>query len=329
MTKNNFIILTLAFSFVTGIFVFQTFSKENVKFCRPNNMVSALSYIADVKGYYKDQGLDLAFQEASNAKICVDQINAGKSDIFMGGEGPPTYAGFQPTKFKIIAETSVIPETALFIRNDRGIKSEQDLRGKKIAYLPGTVSFLYLARLVDKYDIPMTEVDLVAMQAPTMPQALVGGVIDGFVMWEPWGQNALEQLKDNATRLFNKDIYVYRGIIGVSDKFLMQKEINKKLMKAHFKAEEFIKNNPEEAQSILSEATKLDYKFLKDSWDDYQFHINLKVSLVDLMGQNAKYIIQFDENFKNKDQPDFNKMMDKSILLNSDSARVVTDTKIK
>jgi len=55
----------------------------------------------------------------------------------------------------MLAEAQEIPETALFVRTDKGIRQESDIKGKIIGYLPGTVSYLYLVRLLDKLHLSL------------------------------------------------------------------------------------------------------------------------------------------------------------------------------
>jgi len=65
----------------------QASDAQKITFCRPDNMVSALAFIADAQRFFRDEKLDVTFQTASNAKICQDSIVAGKAYVMTGGEG--------------------------------------------------------------------------------------------------------------------------------------------------------------------------------------------------------------------------------------------------
>lgn len=306
----------LVLTFFVFLFVFPAQASElhKITFCRPNNMVSALAYIADTQGYFRDEGLDVTFVTTSNAKLCVDELIAGKSDVLAGADGPASYGGFSNHPLKMIAQTSFNPGTSLFARRDKGIAKESDIKGKTIGYLPGTASYLYLARLLDKTDLSFSDIHTVALQPPAMSQALQGGVIDGFVMWEPWGEQALKVLGDKAVRLSDKALYSHRATIVIGKDFSDRPEDVRSVLKALLKAEAYVCNNPKDSISFLADAVKLDSGLLEKYWGDYEFEVRFDNSLVALMEDNARLIIRDDPNFKDKPVPDYRRTIDASFL---------------
>ena len=143
--------------------------EHSVTFCRPNNMVSALLYIAEAKGYFKDYGLNAKFEKTTNAKICQDMLLANNADYMTGAEGPFTYLAASNPPIKILAMLQQNPETSVFARRDRGITKFEDLRGKRVAYLPGTVSYFFLGRVMKKYGISRSNLQLTSMQPVNSP----------------------------------------------------------------------------------------------------------------------------------------------------------------
>jgi NitT/TauT family transport system substrate-binding protein len=295
----------------------QALTKDGGKitFCAPNNMVSALTYIADSQGYFRDEKLDVVFQTATNAKICQDALMAGQAEAMNGGEGPFSYLSFFEHSLKIIAQTEENPELSFIARRDKGISSERDIKGKTVGYLPGTVSYLYLARLLDKLGLSANDLRLVALQPPAMPQALKGGVIDAFVMWEPWNDQALQELGDQAVSLRDPSLYNYRCAIMVTSAFAQaHPEQVKGLLRALLKAESYIYAQPAKAKAFLAQAIPLDLAVIEKNWPNFEFKIKLDQSLVALMADNTKLIKRDDPNFKDKPLPDFHKYIDPQFL---------------
>lgn len=78
------------------------------------------------------------------------------------------------------------------------------LRGKRIAYSPGSSSHLVLLRGLQSAGIPETDVTLVAMEPALMPQALDAREVDAFSAWEPTPAIAMQ--RNAANRM------IYRGM---------------------------------------------------------------------------------------------------------------------
>jgi ABC-type nitrate/sulfonate/bicarbonate transport system substrate-binding protein len=306
--------LILAMGFLAS-FAAHAKTPSDVKFCVPDNMISAFAYIANAQGYFRDEGVEVTFVPTTNAKLCIDALLAGNADILAGSDGPSSYIGFSNHSLKLIAQISVNSETSLFARRDKGIQQESDIRGKKIGYLPGTVSYLYLARLLEKTGLSFADIKAVAMQPPAMPQALQGGVIDGFVMWEPWGDQAMKALgNDKVVRLNDKALYSYKGILMIREDFSKQPDKVKAVLKALLRAESYVQAHSKESIAFLADIVKLDPTFLEKHWSDYELKIKFDHSLVPLMEENARLIIRDDENFKNKLVPNYSQTIDSSFL---------------
>lgn len=287
-------------------------SPQVVTFCRPNNMVSALLYIAESEGFFTQNGLAPRFETATNAKICQDMLLAGQADYMTGAEGPFTYLAASKPPIKILAMLQQNPETSIFARRDRGITKFEDLRGKRIAYLPGTVSYFFLGRIMKKFRIERSAVRLSAMQPPSMPAALVGGAIDAFSMWEPWGARASS---DNVVNLTDTDLYQYEALLsGRIEAIAAHPEIPDKILKALLQAEEFINENNDKAFMILSDAITFEKNAFKRLWPGYKHRVRIEQGPIRLMEENFRLLQEDDDNFLNVPIPDFNSFVDRSFL---------------
>lgn len=77
--------------------------------------------------------------------------------------------------------------SALVVANDSDIKSAADLKGKKIAYVPGTMHHLLLLEALRNSGVdPQTDVELIRIDFFDMGQALAQGTVDAFYSGEPY-----------------------------------------------------------------------------------------------------------------------------------------------
>lgn len=281
-------------------------SRERITYCRPDNMVSAHAYIAEAQGYFEAEGIEVEFQYATNAKICFDSLTAGRSEFTSGGDGPFLFASIQNAPLVVLAFSQKNPELGVFARKDRGVNSIEDLKGKRVGYLPGTVSFFYLARLLEKHGIDFKELQLFPLQPPAMPKALVGGFVDAFVMWEPWGSLALKELGETGIVFRDLTLYRYEGFLTTTkDVTQSRPEIVAKVLRVFLKSEKFLKSNKAESIQILSRAVKLSPELLAALWDGYDQTIAIHPSTIQLLEENFSILLKHDQNFQNKTLPNF------------------------
>jgi NitT/TauT family transport system substrate-binding protein len=80
------------------------------------------------------------------------------------------------------------------VKKDGPIRSEADLRGKTIGYVPGTMHEILLRETLTRNGIsPQTDVTLVRVDFFDMGTALAGGSIDAFLSGEPFPTLAVRQ----------------------------------------------------------------------------------------------------------------------------------------
>ncbi len=296
---------------------------QSISFCRINTMIAALLHIADAKGYFKSQGIDASFITATNGKICQDMLLARQADYAIVAEAAFTYLAASNPPFKIFAMLGQNPELAISARKDRGVSRFEDLRGKRVAYLPGTSSFFFLMRVLKKFNIPRTEIKLTSMQPPTMPAALLGGSIDAFSLWEPWSSQAKALIPDNVIEFSGAAVYQSESLlVGHSHALNTSPEIPVKILRALIEAEAFLLKNNEEAFAILSKAIAFEPVAFKRLWPDYKLGVQIAERPINLLDENFKLLQESDTNFKDLPLPDFKSYVDSSFLKQIDPERV-------
>ena len=148
-------------------------------------------FIAAEKGYFKDAGLEpklVFFQAAQPVAVAVVSrdidfgVTAFTAGFFaLAGKGGITVIGAQSREepgYRLIAYV------AGGKAYDAGFKRPADFPGKRIAITQTGSSFHYsLGLLADKLHVPMTAVELVAVQSMgNMASAVEGNQVDGALM---------------------------------------------------------------------------------------------------------------------------------------------------
>lgn len=318
--RRKFLIGFLLIALAAGILGWQQFQRapadqasnlQRVRMAIVNNPVSTLAVIAMEKGFFQREGIVIDSIPSTSGKMSIDMMLANQADLSLGGGPPFNFLSYTPHPLKILADTSHQYDTAVYARKDRGISSEKDLRGKKIGYLPGTVSFIYWSRLLERHDWNSKDFEMVPLQPPAMVSALAGGSVDAIVVWEPWGHNVMEHLADNGIRLAEDKEYYWTGYFYGRNDFIDQNpDVIKGMIRAMLSSEEFLRNNPDEAIKIVADFIKADPEHLKSYWNSYQFKVQLNNDLLDRLLVNDAIIKKYMADYADKPTPDFKSFVD-------------------
>jgi NitT/TauT family transport system substrate-binding protein len=181
-------------------------------------------YIADKKGYFRQEGLAVTLIPFDSAAKMVAPLGAGQLDV---GGGAPS-AGFynaltRGIDIKIVADKGSTPPgydyQPLLVRKDLvdsgRYKSLKDLKGMKIAgSAPGSGSNSALNEALKKGGLKYSEVERVFMSFPQHVIALQNKAIDAGVTTEPSATQAVQS--GAAVRVMGSEsIYPYQQVAVV------------------------------------------------------------------------------------------------------------------
>jgi NitT/TauT family transport system substrate-binding protein len=158
-------------------------------------------FIAQDRGYFTQQGLDVAFQFVGGGTINLQLLATNQADIATGSPGPALWnAMARGIPVKITAATSSLspdPATgfssALWLvlpkhATDRGeIKTYADLKGKRVAVLGlGLGTEIVVDSALAMAGLTLHDVDLKELRGPAILTALTNGAIDAATEIEPF-----------------------------------------------------------------------------------------------------------------------------------------------
>lgn len=168
------------------------------------NTVSDIGiYIADKKGYFKAEGLDVTLTPFSSAAQMVAPLGAGQLDVGGGTISAGLYnANARAIGILIVADKgSTKPGytfSSLMIRKDHmdsgRFKTLADLKGMKIATAgPGTGNVATLWAALEKAGLKYSDVEVVALGFPQHIVAYANKAIDAGITNEPSASVAIRQ----------------------------------------------------------------------------------------------------------------------------------------
>ena len=109
----------------------------------------ALVQVALSNGYFLEQGLDVRPQLHPFGKLALQSLVDGKADVATAAETPIMFQILAGQQLRVLANiVASSTNNAVVGLRSAGIGSVRDLKGKRIAYTPGTTSDFFLSSLL-------------------------------------------------------------------------------------------------------------------------------------------------------------------------------------
>jgi NitT/TauT family transport system substrate-binding protein len=236
-------------------------------------------FIADKKGYFRDEGIAVTTIPFDSAAKMVAPLGSGELDVGSGSAAAGLYSAVaRGIKIEIVADTSSAPphygHNILLVRTDLmasgRYKTLADLKGMKIALTaPGASSNATLNVALVKAGIKFSDIEPVYLGYPQHYVALVNKAVDAGLTAEPAATQAINARA--AVRIMSDDEidpYHQAAVVLYSGAFAQQKpDAARRFMKAYLRAVRYYNGaladgklagpNGEDVIAILTEYTKI------------------------------------------------------------------------
>jgi len=236
-------------------------------------------FIADKKGYFKQEGIKAEFTDFESAAKMVAPLGSGQLDVGGGASSAGLYnAVARGINIRIVADKGSIPPgygfSSLLVRKDLvdsgKFKGFKDLKGLKVAIgAAGTSTASALNEALKKGGLNYRDVEVVYMGFPQHALAHANKAIDASITNEPTVTRAVQS--GAAVRFAGNDVFYpnqQTAVVLYGDDFIKNHpDIAKKFMRAYIKAardyNDALKDgrlagpNAPEVISILTEYTSI------------------------------------------------------------------------
>lgn len=149
-------------------------------------------YFANSKGMWSDYGLDPALIQVPQGTAALSALASGSADISLIGPGP-TVSGISQG-IDLVVVYSLVDFSSLeglYVQAGSGIKSVEDLVGKRVAVPFGSSADTGLRFALEKAGISEDQVQLTNVAPPAILAGMASGEIEAAYIWSTWGQRLL------------------------------------------------------------------------------------------------------------------------------------------
>lgn len=242
--------------------------------------------IAQEKGYFAEQGLDVTIQEPADPSMPPKLVAAGKVDMAISYQ--PTLTIDVAAGLPLIRSATLIatPLNTLMVMDDSKIESPADLKGKKIGIAIAGTEEATVGTMLKHHGVMWDEVEIINV-GWSLSASLASGKVDAI-----WGglrnfeTNQLKLENYAATAFFPEEhgVPAYDELVFVANSETYDKESIQAFNRALEKATTYIVNHPEAAwkEFIAYSPDTLDNELNALAWKDTLTRFALRPAAIDL-----------------------------------------------
>ena len=284
--------MQIIFKIITTSFIILTLSVANAKtdkitigldwFINPDH---APLIIAQKRGFFKEVGLEVEMIEPADPNDPPKLVAAGKLDLAISYQPQLHIQVDQGLPVVRVGTLVSVPLNSLVVLENGPIKSISDLKGKKIGFSVGGFEEALLSGMLEKYNIKMTDVDLININfslSPSLIAKKVDAVIGAFRNFE---LNQMDIVNHPGKAFYPEEHGVpsYEELIYISNVKKRNNPVFDKFFKAIQKATLTIINDPETTWKDFSTYRKgLDDELNKRAFKDTLSRFTLRPQAHDL-----------------------------------------------
>ena len=261
-------------------------SLETVSVGTINATSDAGIFLAQEFGYARDEGLEIVINTITSAPAIVAAVATNQIDVGGLSVTPGLFTAVdQGINLRIVWDKqSFSPgfgSTKLVVRKAVVKSSEKEtvesLRGKTVAVNSrGAITFYFMFKLLQKYSLSLSDVNLIELSYPNIAVALSKGTIECGSLIEPF---VTKSLQTGDTQVIGGELleFVPGGRMSVtplvySEGMRQKKKIADAFMRTYMRGvraynDAFVKSvRKDEVIAIIAKRTQVDEKLVRDSF---------------------------------------------------------------
>ena len=227
--------------------------------------------VAQEKGYFADQGLEVEIVPPADPSAPPRLVAAGQADLAVSYQPQLHLQIHEGLPLKRVGTLVATPLNCLLVLEEGPIKSPADLKGKKIGFSVAGVEEAVLGAVLGKYDVALSDVEMINVNfslSPSLMSGQVDAVIGAYRNFE-LNQMDIEGEPGTCFYIEEEGVPSYDELIYVANPDTMDADKVARFLRATELATQYIVNNPVKSWEIFAgTSTELQDELNKRAWVD-------------------------------------------------------------
>jgi NitT/TauT family transport system substrate-binding protein len=253
---------------------------------------AALVYIAQDRGYFADNGLNVTFRNASSGAAAVREMETGRTELSVTGEFPIVAEALDGRNVSILGCIDRHRTVVLVGRSENGTAAVADLKGKRVGVPAGSQSQFILGRFLDLHGLGMADVTMVDVPVSQAGDALANGSVEACVVMASDTARVRKQAGGPIVAwAFQENQPIYQVVAGRSDWIAARPGTVERLLRSLARAEDFAVQYPDEATAVVGRRLNLTDAYRARMGPQNQFGLSLDRSMLTAMTDEARWMV--------------------------------------
>ena len=216
--------------------------------------VDGQMWLADHLGAWKKNGLEPEFKLFQTGLEIFQAMIGGSLDVLSTGAVISNFPARGQGKM-FLANAVEFATAQLWVREDQGIKSFADLKGKRIATTAGTTAHVFLSNAMKANGLVASDIELLNQRMPDAVTSFISGAVPAVALWVPFNITVRDKVP-GAKKLVDASAYypqaaIMSGWATTADFHAKNREVLVRLIKAWSEGNEYLTSKSDEALEVL------------------------------------------------------------------------------
>ena len=246
-----------------------------------------------VEKAFAESPYDVSFEITNFAggAAAVEAAQAGELDILTSGDQMITTAILENgLPFKLIGNSYTNKQYAFIASADSGIKTVDDLKGKRVGVTIGTNMYIGVLAFLEDNGYSIDDVEIVNLSAADSYTAILGGDIDWTIATTKKTRDSLLNEEGGVLLGYNGDYKFNECVFGVSDEFAAQyPDVVTTLVKLFYDVTEYANENPDVVKEDMKRNYDSDDETVENTLSDTNYIVEFTPEILESIQKTLHY----------------------------------------
>ena len=248
--------------------------------------------IAEANGYFKKCGVEVAIRKSPTGTSALNTVCRGEAQIGTVVDFAFAWKMLQDPSIRVVASTGEVFESRIVARKDRNIQQPSDLRGKRIGFVPNTISEYSLHCFLLENNISPAEVKAEPITLLKQADAVADGEVDAVSAFATYAFDAVARLGENGVAWDSQNHVAYNALLVVKEGIIQSPEPFARFLKALIMAEQFSLSHEEDAKKIVMRDWGFSGEVIEQFWDKTRVEVSLNQSIITCLHIYSKWLMR-------------------------------------